>query len=64
MSCTCGHIVIGLEVTALRSWSELCPEHGVGTQYFRELPVMPFGYADERHTTREEWLAFLQDDGT
>lgn len=41
-----------------RAWSDICPEHGVGTDYFRKLGKMPFGFADERDTTREEWLAF------
>ena len=62
MTCTCGHVNVGLDTTNLRSWSDRCDEHGVGTEYFRNLPVMPFGYAEERGTTREEWLAFLEED--
>lgn len=48
--------------TGDRSWSELCPTHGVGTEYFQTLKVMPFGFTAERHTTREEWLAFRSKD--
>jgi hypothetical protein len=60
MTCTCSHIMLGLERTNCLSWSERCEEHGVGTQYFRDLKTLPFGYADERETTREEWLKWLE----
>ena len=60
MTCTCGHIMVGMERTDARNWSECCEEHGVGTPYFQALPVMPFGYAGERSTTREEWLEWLE----
>lgn len=56
MTCTCGHVIVRLNTTNIRSWSDRCEEHGVGTEYFRNLKVLPFGYADERETTREEWL--------
>ena len=59
MTCTCGHVMVGTERTDLRSWSERCEEHGVGTQYFRDLKALPFGYDGERDTTREEWLKYL-----
>jgi hypothetical protein len=57
--CRCPHIRVGNEIWPQRSWDDACPLHGVGTEYFRSLPVMPYGYRDERTTTREEWLAFL-----
>lgn len=59
MTCTCGHVIVRLNTTNIRSWSDRCEEHGVGTEYFRNLKVLPFGYADERETTREEWLRWL-----
>jgi len=60
MTCTCPHIRAGNQTFKERAWNDACPEHGVGTEYFQALPVMPYGYRDERTTTREEWLAFLR----
>jgi len=62
VTCTCGHVRIGMEQAGLRSWSDRCGEHGVGTPYFQALAVMPYGYANERDTTREEWLEFLEEE--
>jgi hypothetical protein len=62
--CRCPPVNVGRETWwGTRAWSDSCPEHGVGTGYFRALPVLPFGYATERDTTREEWLAFLAGGG-
>lgn len=58
MNCTCPHVMIGSTVYPATSWSDMCEAHGVGTDFFRALKVKPFGYADERETTREEWLAW------
>jgi hypothetical protein len=33
----------------------------VGTEYFQKLEKLPFGYADERNTTREEYFAILEE---
>lgn len=57
--CACPHVIAGHEVFETRAWSDVCPVHGVGTGYFRSLKVLPFGYAHERDTSREEWLTFL-----
>jgi len=61
--CTCPHIIVGHEVWPTTAWSDTCPRHGVGSEYFRTLAVMPFGFRDERNTTREEWLAFVAGGG-
>jgi hypothetical protein len=60
-TCTCPHIMLGSEVTEHRNWSERCAEHGVGTEYFQGLEHLPFGYAAERKTTREQWLRWLDE---
>ena len=57
--CSCPHIRAGNLVFKATAWNDACPEHGVGTPYFQALPSLPYGYGDERATTREEWLAFL-----
>jgi hypothetical protein len=59
VSCTCGHVWFGTYKTESRDWSDACPEHGVGTEYFQGMKQMPFGYAEERNTSREDWLRFL-----
>lgn len=61
--CTCPHVMLGSERTSSRAWSDRCPEHGVGTQYFQQLKSMPYGYADERYTTREDWMLFVDRGG-
>jgi hypothetical protein len=50
--------MLGFTVLPSTSWSGMCPAHGVGTEYFRDLKLKPFGYADEQDTTREKWLAW------
>lgn len=50
------------EVYYGKSWSDICPEHGVGTEYFQKLDSLPYGYYDERYTTREEWIEFKSRD--
>jgi hypothetical protein len=60
MTCTCPHIRVGSEVTESRTWGETCPEHGVGTEYFRALNPKPFGYAELADWTREQWLEWLR----
>jgi hypothetical protein len=61
--CTCPHLLLDRVVLEQRAWSDECPVHGVGTDYFRSQATLPYGYAEERDTTREEWLAFLADPG-
>lgn len=56
VECTCPHLMLGFTALPSTSWSDMCPAHGVGTDFFRGLKVKPFGYADEQATTREEWL--------
>lgn len=63
LQCTCPHIRLGSEETDSRNWSDACPLHGVGTDFFRSLPTAPFGYASERETTREQWLEYLASEG-
>jgi hypothetical protein len=60
VSCTCPHIMVDHVPYPPKSWSDTCPEHGVGSEYFQGLDNMPYGYASERHTTREEWLDLLR----
>lgn len=60
--CRCGTVRAGNQEFG-KNWSDACPEHGVGTEFFRALPSMPYGYADERDTTREDWLEFLAGNG-
>jgi hypothetical protein len=55
--------MVGMEKTSTRSWDPDCPEHGVGTGYFQSLPVLPFGYRNERETTREEWIQWRRECG-
>jgi hypothetical protein len=57
--CECKPVYAGFENTGSVNWSDGCPEHGVGTDYFRNLPSLPFGYSRERNTSREEWMKFL-----
>lgn len=58
--CRCPPVNVGRERWwHQRAWSDACPLHGVGTGYFRGLENMPYGYAGERDTTRQEWLDFL-----
>ncbi len=57
--CACPRIIVGSQVTDTRTWSELCPVHGVGTAWFREHPV-PYGYADVADWTREQFLEWLE----
>jgi hypothetical protein len=61
--CTCPHVVVDHEVYPATAWSDRCPVHGVGTDYFRALKHLPFGFAEERDTTREEWLEFVAQGG-
>jgi hypothetical protein len=58
--CTCPDVVLnaGAE-TGSKNWSDACDEHGVGTPYFKAMPVKPFGYGSEAKTTRKQWLAYL-----
>lgn len=58
-NCTCPEVKVGGHPTGSRNWADSCPEHGVGTEYFRSLEPKPFGYAGEARTTREQWLKFL-----
>jgi hypothetical protein len=60
--CTCPHIRVGHEVWPTTAWSDQCGVHGVGTLYFRSLKKLPYGFAAERYTSREEWLEFLRSD--
>jgi hypothetical protein len=50
--------MLGMETLENRSWHENCPEHGVGTEYFKGLGIMPFGYKNERKTSRESWIRY------
>lgn len=34
MSCECGRIALGLEVTEARNWNPECPEHGVASEWW------------------------------
>lgn len=34
MSCECGRIAIGLEVTEIRNWHPECPAHGVESEWW------------------------------
>ncbi len=61
--CRCPHLRLDDKVLEQRAWSDRCPRHGVGTENFRSRVLLPFGYATERDTTREEWLAFLANTG-
>jgi len=36
MSCTCGRIAIGMEVTEQRNWNPDCVEHGEGTDWYND----------------------------
>lgn len=57
--CTCPYVVVGLHRTNSRCLSELCVVHGIGSEHWRGLPQMPYGYADSRSMTREEYLNVL-----
>ena len=46
----------GNYVSGSRAWDDMCPVHGVGTEWFRSLRTLPYGFGGERETTREEWL--------
>jgi hypothetical protein len=62
--CTCPGVTAGSYRTGSRSWSDRCPVHGVGTEYFQQLENLPFGWMDDaRAITREEYLAFLAREG-
>lgn len=67
-ACTCPHVMLDRELFPSTAWSDSCPVHGVGTEYFRALKTLPYGFGEERDTSREEWLAFLsqppEDDDT
>ena len=55
--CRCPPVNVGFErFWGSRVWNDACPEHGVGTDYFRNLTDIPYGYAGERETSREDWL--------
>lgn len=54
--CSCPFVKVGRLTTSTRAWNEFCVAHGVGSEYFRTLKELPFGYAHERETSREEWL--------
>jgi hypothetical protein len=58
-SCECPGVRVGGRPTGTTNWSDRCPEHGVGTDWFKALKLKPFGYADEAGTTRKEWLEYL-----
>lgn len=34
MTCTCGHIMLGLVRTEHRSWNPYCPEHGTKSEWW------------------------------
>lgn len=58
-SCECPEVKVGGQPAGSRNWSDSCPEHGVGTDWFQALDPKPFGYAAEADTTRAEWLDYL-----
>jgi hypothetical protein len=58
--CTCPEVMLDRRATGNYAWHELCEVHGIGTEYFRTLEKLPYGYAQERNTTREEWLEVLE----
>jgi hypothetical protein len=63
MTCTCPDVVLNAGRAAVgKNWSDACEEHGVGTDYFRAMPVKPFGYGSEAKTTRAQWLKYLERD--
>ncbi len=35
--CICGFIAVGMTITTSRNLNEDCPEHGIGTKYYKEL---------------------------
>lgn len=59
-SCECPEVRVGWQLTGSRNWSDSCPEHGVGTDWFQAMEPKPFGYADEALTSRPEWLDYLR----
>jgi hypothetical protein len=60
--CTCPFVRAGDYVSTTRCWDDMCAVHGVGTEYFRGLASMPYGYRDERGTSREEWEALRREE--
>jgi len=57
--CECdNHINVGLNKYPAKVWVDHCHIHGVGTKYFQDLKVKPYGYAYEANTTREAWLRY------
>lgn len=56
--CTCPFVRAGDYVSGTRCWDDMCVVHGVGTEYFAGLAVLPYGYRDERGTSRGEWEEF------
>ena len=37
MTCSCGRIKVGMEVTEARNWNPDCPEHGLGTFWWKTV---------------------------
>lgn len=54
--CDCPHVNVGSIATKNRAWSDLCPVHGVGTTYFRELREHPYGFRGMRELSRAAYL--------
>lgn len=55
--CICGRILVHGEPVDMKMLNPDCPVHGVGSAHWQALPQMPFGFHEERYTTREEWMA-------
>lgn len=60
--CECRKVMVGWHATASREWDPLCPLHGVGTEYFRAMRELPYGFQGERRTSRAAYLKFVAED--
>jgi hypothetical protein len=53
--CTCPRVRVGREFGP-KGLSEWCAVHGVGSEHWRTLPVMPYGFSGTRDMLRAEFL--------